>query len=156
MSLLSNQYVVLKCVMGLNGGFSDYKADFLRIHSDGMEQSGPRGSGWGWRVPVGQALVITDVDWEYIHPQGAAMAGKIEVLRLWVQNLTTPNLGGRVFESTITLSSHGEGGISEAMTSGFVVSSKARICPDVVPGPVSQGVGGLQYLVLRGYLIPDN
>ena len=150
MGLLSNQHVVLELVAGMNGGCGDAKLDFLRILSDGMTQTGPRGL--GWRVPLGQALVITDVDWEYVHPQGAAAAGKIEVLRLFVENLATMDTR-RVFESTITLSSLGEGGISEAMTSGFVVSSKARICPDVVPGPWA---GALQHLILRGYLILDN
>ena len=109
----------------------------------------------GWRVPVGQALVITDVDWEYVHPQGVGAAGKIEVLRLFIENLATPSNTRRAFESTIILSSHGEGGISEAMTSGFVVSSKARICPDVFPGPLGPP-SGLQHLILRGYLIAEN
>ena len=54
----------------------------------------------------------------------------------------------------MTLSSLGEGGASEAMTSGFVVSSAARICPDVIPGPLGPPFG-LQHLILRGYLAPD-
>lgn len=48
----------------------------------------------------------------------------------------------------------GWGGISEAMTSGIVVSSKARICPDIFPGPTGPP-GGFQHLILRGYLIAD-
>ena len=40
----------------------------------------------------------------------------------------------RVFESTITLNNEGRGGISEAMTSGFIVSSKGRIVVDSYPG----------------------
>jgi hypothetical protein len=39
------------------------------------------------------------------------------------------------------------------MTSGFVVSSKARICPTVFPGPLGPP-SGLQHLIARGYLIP--
>ena len=37
----------------------------------------------------------------------------------------------------------------------LVVSSKARICPDVFPGPVGPPLG-LQHLILRGYLIAHN
>jgi hypothetical protein len=40
------------------------------------------------------------------------------------------------------------------MTSGFVVSSKARICPDVFPGPHGPP-SGLQHLIVRGYLIAE-
>ncbi len=152
MALSASQHVVLEVVGGMNGGCGPAKLDFLRILSDGTAQSGS--GGLGWRVPVGQALVITDVDWQYVHPQGAAGAGKIEVLRLFIENLTTPSNTRRAFESTITLSSHGEGGISQAMTSGFVVSSKARTCPDVFPGPLGPP-SGLQHLILRGYLIAD-
>ena len=122
----------------------------MRVLADGNLQGGP--GGLGWRVPAGEALVITDVDWQYIHPQGAAEAGRIQVLRLFVENLATPINTRRAFESAITLGSLGEGGVSEAMTTGFVVSSKARVCPDVFPGPQGPPFG-LQHLILRGYLI---
>jgi hypothetical protein len=151
--LAANQHVVLEVIGGVNGGCGSAMLDFQRILSDGGIETGP--GGLGYRVPIGQALVVTDVDWQYIHPDGAAAAGKIEVLRLFIENLANPSHTGRAFESTIILSSHGEGGICEAMTSGFVVSSEARICPDVFPGP--QGPpSGLQHLILRGYLIADN
>jgi hypothetical protein len=145
-----SQNVVLEVVGGVKGGCGPGKLDFVRVLADGDSQSGP--GGLGWRVPAGKALVITDVDWQYIHPQGATAASQIQVLRLFVENLATPSHTRRAFESAITLSSRGEGGVSEAMTTGFVVSSKARVCPDVTPGP--QGPpSGLQHLILRGYLI---
>ncbi len=153
MALAASQHVVLEIVGGMNGGCGPAKLDFLRILSDGTVQTGS--GGLGWRIPVGQALVITDVDWQYVHPQSAAAAGKIEVLRLFIENLANASNTRRGFESTIILSSHGEGGVSEAMTSGFVVSSKARICPDVFPGPLGPP-SGLQHLILRGYLIVDS
>ena len=151
MSILSaRQHVVLEVVGGLIGGCGPSLLDFVRVLPDGGSKGGPGGG--GFRVPARHALVITDVDWQYVHPQGAAGAGRIQVLRLFIENLADPNLTRRAFESTITLSSQGEGGISEAMTTGFVVSSKARICPNVFPGP--QGPpSGLQHLILRGYLI---
>ena|GEM_PF-4951181 len=141
------QNVVLEVVGGMKGGYGPASLDFIRNLPDGNRQSGP--GGLGWRVPAGQALVVTDVDWQYVHPQGTAAAGSIDILRLFVENLATPGLSQRVFESTVTLSSRGEGGISQAMTTGFVVSSKARIGVDIMPGPQS----GLQHLILRGYLI---
>jgi len=104
----------------MNGGCGPANLDFVRNLSDGTQEAGS--GGLGWRVPVGQALVITDVDWQYVHPQGAAAAGKIEVLRLFIESLADASNTQREFESTITLSSNGEGGISEAMTSGIVVS----------------------------------
>lgn len=149
----ASEHVVLEVVGGMNGGCGPAQLDFVRIMSDGTAQSGA--GGLGWRVPTGQALVITDVDWQYVDPQGAAGAGKIEVLRLSIENLSSASNTRRAFESTITLSSQGQGGISEAMTSGFVVSSAARICPDIFPGPLGPP-SGLQHLILRGYLIADN
>ena len=152
MTLSASQHVVLELVGGSGGGCGDAQLDFLRNLPNGTRQSGA--GGLGWRVPAGKALVITDVDWQYVHPQGAAAAGKIEVLRLFVENLADDSNTQREFESTITLSSQGEGGVSEAMTSGIVVSSKARICPDVSPGPRGPPAG-LQHLILRGYLIAN-
>lgn len=149
----ASQHVVLEVVGGINGGCGPGKMDFIRNLSDGTNQSGP--GGLGWRVPAGRALVVTDVDWQYVHPQGAADAGKIQVLRLFIESLASPGDSFRAFESTITLSPQGQGGISEAATSGFVVTSKARICPNVFPGPQGPPFG-LQHLILRGYLIADD
>ena len=146
-------HVVLEIVGGMNGGCGVARLDFIRILPDANIETGP--GGLGWRVPVGQALVVTDVDWQYINPQGGASAGTIEVMRLSIQNLGNAAVSRRVFESTITLSSQGQGGMSESMTTGFVVSSKGRICPDVFPGPLGPP-SGLQHLMLRGYLIADN
>ena len=145
-----SEHVTLEVVGGMNGGCGPAKLDFLRVLPDGSFESGA--GGLGYRVPEGKLLVITDVDWQYVHPNPGSAAGKIQVLRLFIENLSDPSKSRRAFESTLTLSSEGEGGISENMTSGFIVSSAARICPDVFPGP--QGPpSGLQHLILRGYLI---
>lgn len=105
-------------------------------------------------MPNGQALVITDIDWQYVHPNHAAGADRIQTLRLFIENLANPALSQRAFESTIVLSRQGEGGISQAATTGIVVSSQARICLDVSPGPMGTPFG-LQHVILRGYLIAD-
>jgi hypothetical protein len=151
-TLLASQHVVLELVGGLTGGCGDAELDFVRNLRDGTREAGP--GGLGWRVPGRHALVITDVDWQYVHPDGPAAEGTIQTLRLFVENLADDSNSQREFESTITLSSSGEGGISEAMRTGFAVSWKARICPDVSPGPMGPP-SGLQHLILRGYLILD-
>jgi hypothetical protein len=96
-------------------------------------------------------LIITDVDWQYVAPDRGVSAGKMQVFRLFVENLADTLSSRRVFESPIVLSAEGEGGASVSMTSGFVVSPAARICPDVVPGP-SGPPFGIQHAILRGYL----
>ncbi|HWR01659.1 MAG: hypothetical protein HGA46_08850 [Chlorobiaceae bacterium] len=152
MTLSASQHVTLEVVGGFNGGYGPSKLDFVRILSDGSSQSGP--GGLGWRVPAGHALVVTDVDWQYVHPQGATGADRIMVLRLFIENIANPSNSRRAFESTITLSSKGEGGIHESLTTGFPVSSKARIGVDIIPGPIGPP-SGLQHLLIRGYLIAD-
>ncbi len=149
----ANQHVVLEIVGGLNGGCGPAKNDFVRVLSNGTAQSGP--GGLGWRVPTGQVLIVTDVGWQYVSPQGAAVAGQIQILRLFIENLANPGQTRRAFESTLTLGSQGQGGISESMTTGFAVSASARICPDVFPGPMGPP-SGLQHLILRGYLVADS
>ena len=141
------QHVVLELVGGMTGGFGPANLDFVRNLSNGHRAPG------AFRVPTGKSLVVTDVDWQYVHPQGAAGAGEIEVFRLFLQNLADPQSSAlRVFESTVLLSSKGQGGISESMTSGFVVAATARIGVDVVPGPLGPP-SGLQHAILRGYLL---
>jgi hypothetical protein len=88
----TSQNVVLEMVGGVNGGCGPGMLDFVRVLADGNSQSGP--GGLGWRVPAGKALVITDVNWQYIHPQGAAAASQIQVLRLFVENLATRGIRG--------------------------------------------------------------
>lgn len=147
---LPANHVMLELVGGMNGGFGPGNLDFVRNLSDGNHAVAP--SPGSFRVPKGKFLVVTDVDWQYIHPQGTAGAGKIQILRLFVHNLTAPQSSAlRVFESTVVLSSQGQGGISESMTSGFVVSPEARIGIDVFPGPAGPP-SGLQHAILRGYL----
>jgi hypothetical protein len=152
MKQVSSDHVTLEVVGGMTGGCGSALLDFVRVLPDGNSESGA--GGLGWRVPEGKVLVVTDVDWQYVHPNHGTAAGKIQILRLFIENLADPSRSRRAFESTITLSSKGEGGISEAMTSGFIVTSEARICPDVFPGP--QGPpSGLQHLIFRGYLAQD-
>jgi hypothetical protein len=136
----------------MKGGCGPAKLDFVRVLPEGNIETGP--GGLGYRVPEGKFLVVTDVDWQYVHPKGAEGAGKIQILRLSIENLAKPRNSRRAFDSSVTLSSQGEAGISVSMRSGFAVSSKARICPNVFPGPLGPP-SGLQHLIVRGYLIAE-
>jgi hypothetical protein len=104
--------------------------EFLRINADGTREPD------AFRVPAGKVFVVTDVDWQY--NSGAPQSRQI--FRIF-------NRDNEVFESTVMLNDSGDGGISEAMTSGFVVSSAGRISVDVSPGG-----GVINFAILRGYL----
>jgi len=144
----ASEHVMLEAVGGAIGGCGPALLDFIRNLPDGTT------AGAFFRVPARKVLIVTDVDWQYVHPLGPAGASQNQILRLFLENLANPPATQRVFESTVVLSAAGEGGASEAMTSGIVVSSAARICPDVSPGPLGPP-SGLQHLILRGYLAPD-
>jgi hypothetical protein len=107
--------------------------DFERIMPDGHTAPGL------FRVPAGKVLVVTDVDWQY----GSGTPARIQIFRIF-------NGGSEVFESSVILSDSGEGGISESMTSGFVLSSGRRIVVDTFPGG-----GTIQHVVIRGYLCSE-
>ncbi len=147
-----DEHVTLEIVRGMAEGCGRSLLDFVRVLPDGRTERGK--DGLGYRIPDGMAMVVTDVDWQYSHPKHEEAAGKAQTLRLFVQNLVDRTQEVRVFESTVVLGSRGEGGVSERMTSGFVVSSAARICPEVVPGPDGPP-SGLLHVVLRGYFMPD-
>lgn len=144
MGTAPSDMVVLEIVGGVQGLM------FVRNLANG--QSEPAGVD-GWQVPAGRVLVITDVDWQYRHPNGFRGGGEVQLFRLFLQNLDDAySPGVRVFESPVTLSYRGEGGASESMTTGFCVTANARIRPDVFPGPIGPP-SGLQHALLRGYLM---
>jgi hypothetical protein len=125
-----------------NTGDTKQDLDFLRINQDGTKAGGPP---W-FRVPSQQVLVVTDVDWQY----NLGTAGQIQTFRIFIENLADPKISNRVFESVIILNSEGQGGISESMTSGFVVSSAGRIVVDTFPGG-----GVISHVIIRGYLMTE-
>jgi len=152
MGQLASNHVTLGSTRVGTGGCEPCQLDFSRVLPDGSLEAGV------FRVPEGKVLVVTDVDWKY-RTHGLFETNRVQSLRLFVENLAgyPPSVA---FESTITLVDDGygglAGGISEHMTSGFVVSSGTRVCPDVYPGPACHPEGGgLQHLILRGYLIED-
>jgi len=108
--------------------------DFIRINADGTREPS------AFRVPAGRVFVVTDVDWQY--NSGAPQSR--QTFRIF-------NRSFRVFESAVILNDSGDGGISEAMTSGFVVSSAGRISVDVSPGG-----GVINHIIIRGYLCRES
>lgn len=133
-------HVVLEAVGVASTGDPSNDLDFFRILPDGtMSPGGPA----GFRVPAGELLVITDVDWQY-----SGTPDSSQTFRVFIKPLKGDDPGRRVFESTITLDHEGHGGTSEAMTTGFAASSSVRLTVDTSPGG-----GQIQHVLLRGYLI---
>jgi hypothetical protein len=143
----SADHVVLESANGDTGcTVSSAGTTFRRTFHDGNGALQP------FQMPADKSLVITDVDWLYHHPTGAAAADSRVVLRVFVQNLADPTQRERVLESTIVLNGAGEGGTSEAMTTGFVVAPTAQLCVDTGVNPKGPP-SGLQHMILRGYFI---
>ena len=118
----SSSHVTLESISVNSTGDTLQDLDFRESIQTGLLCQVPP---W-FRVPTGQVFVVTDVDWQY----NSGSTGGIQTFRIFIENLASePHYRERrrVFESTITLNNEGRGGISEAMTSGFIVSSKGRI-----------------------------
>jgi hypothetical protein len=143
----SQQLIVLQSASGDTGcAATTAGLTFRRVFQDGTGALQP------FQMPPNRSLVITDVDWQYRHPNAAAGGGWRIVLRLFLQSLADPSHQESVFESTIFLNADGEGGTSEAMTSGFVMTDAAQLCIDTGEEPKGPPFG-LQHVVLRGYLL---
>lgn len=134
--------VTLEMRSGVKGGCGEAKIDFVRICPDGTLDTAV------FRVPERRTLVVTGLDWHYYN--GAP--GLVVVLSVQVENLSDPTRKHRVMESTVRLGPDGVGGASERMTTGFAVSSGARLCLDVVNGPLGSPIR-LSKVLLRGYLV---
>jgi|RhiMetdeSRZDD1v2_1073273.scaffolds.fasta_scaffold850389_2 hypothetical protein len=119
-------------VLTLNATF-----DLVRIGPDGVRDPNP------FKVPLNNVLVVTDVDWQ-INPPMVGIPN-FHTLRMSIVNLAT-NETNTVFESSATLNDLRQGGINVEMTSGIVVSSKAKI--KVEPPSIATGYS----VIIRGYL----
>jgi hypothetical protein len=149
-------HVVLYALRNIAGGCNQAGYEFFRVNLDGLGSTPNPGADPPFRVRRGWHLVVTDVDWDYIHPQGAAATGTRQELVLRVQNLTTATQVMSVFKSGSLLNGEGRGGAQASTTSGFVVAAGARLCPIVFPGPTVDPGGtsaGLQEVIVRGYLV---
>lgn len=140
-------HVTLELVAGINGGYGPDKLGWVRILPDGQVESGPGGG--NYVVPRGLSLVITDVDWQY-DDHGTSNAHAAVTLRLFIVGRGEIPPARRLMESTITLSSAGQGGTVTRWTAGGVVGSGMRIGIDtILLAPAHR----LQHVMVHGYLI---
>jgi hypothetical protein len=156
MGVAPTDHVVLYGLRSIAGGCAQAGYEFFRVNVDGLGSIPSPDVDPPFRVRRGRYLVVTDVDWDYIHPLGPATAGTRQELVLRVQRLSATTQVMSVFKSSSLLNSEGRGGAQSAMTSGFVVAAGARLCPIVFPGPTVDPGGssaGLQEVILRGYLV---
>lgn len=100
-----------------------------------------------YSIPEGYTLIVTDVDWRA--ENGAP--GKTAALQLHIAPSDLSYIGNCVFESTATLDSSGCGGASVSMTTGFAVSSGARLIATSYPSN-----NYMKEILVRGYLVPSN
>ena len=141
-------HVTLELVGGINGGYGPDSLGWTRVMPDGgiATVSG----GGNFVVPRAKFLVITDADWQF-DDHGTSNAGAHVVMRLFI--VKADDLPRRLMESTIVLSSTGQGGAVATWTAGGVFGPGTKIGIDVA-GPVS--AKGLQHVLLHGYLVANS
>lgn len=155
MGVPPGDHVVLYGLRHVAGGCAQAGYEFFQVNAGGLGTT-PDPAGPPFRIPRGRFLVVTDVEWDYIHPQGASAAGTRHELVLRVQHLGVPTQVMSVFKSATVLNVAGKGGAHVSMTSGFVAAPGTRLCPIVFPGPTDDPGGtsaGLQEVIVRGYLV---
>lgn len=101
-----------------------------------------------YSIPAGYTLIVTDVDWRV---EGGT-PGKTAALQLHIAKLNDGFLGNYAFESSAVLDSSGCGGASVSMTTGFAVSSNARLIATSYPN----NNNNMKQIIVRGYLVPSN
>jgi hypothetical protein len=134
--------IAVELAKDVDGGCGKEKLEFVRLHADGTS------SHEGFRIPRGKALVVTDFDWYY----SGGTPGQVIILSLIVENISDAAKRRRAAESTVRLGADGVGGASVRMTTGFVVSSRARLCAETINGPVGTPMR-LSKVLVRGYLV---
>jgi len=156
MGVAATDHVVLYAFRNIADGCVHAGYEFFRANVGGLGSAPNPDVDPPFRVRRGRYLVVTDIDWDYIHPQGAAAAGTRHELVLRVQRLGVPTQVMSVFKSATLLNISGKGGARASLTSGFIVAAGARLCPIVFPGPTIDLGGtsaGLQEVIIRGYLV---
>src|SRR5262245_63711810 len=87
MGVAAIDHVVLYALRNITGGCAQAGYEFFRVNVGGLGSMPNPDVDPPFRVQRGRFLVVTEVDWDYIHPQGAAMAGTRQELVLRVQRL---------------------------------------------------------------------
>ena len=133
--------ITLQMISGARNGCGPAKFDVVRLSADGTSGSEP------FRFPEGRSMIITEVDWYYFN----GPPGLMVVLSVINENLRDASKRSTVFQSPVRLGADGVGGTSERLTTGFAVSSSARLCFDVLNGSTGHPMR-LSRVLLRGYL----
>lgn len=110
MGVRATDHVVLYGLRGIAGGCVQAGYEFFRVNTGGLGSPPDPTGDAPFRIRRGWSLVVTDVDWDYIHPQGAGAAGTRHELVLRVQRLDEPSTVMTVFKSPILLDAAGKGG----------------------------------------------
>lgn len=99
--------------------------------------------------PPGSVMVVTEVDWQL----NGGSPRSSHLLRMFVVNKASGS-SFRALESPVHLDDLGGGGAVTAVTTGFVFSSAAALCLDVIS--ISGAPSGLlQHALVRGYYVPE-
>jgi len=129
---------------------------FVQVKPDGTIDANE------YAVPTGYRLIVTDVDWAGQQPFGNA-----PILRIYAENKTTSTTRNVVFMNWCWISttggSYASGGGNSNMTTGFSISSGARLTADAAfaTAPTASfpaSFNNFSYsglIVLRGYVVPD-
>ena len=143
-------HVVLSSQPGSNpcGGIDDFRLE--RVLASGKLEP--------FHIPVGRALVVTDVEWQArpIAEDGEFKPGSSVFMSI---RLGDGSFGPHAFRSRMIPITEetktAQAGSSEQLTTGFVVRSGVNICPGVsfAFGDQFSGAERLVKVILRGYLI---
>src|SRR5215469_13825792 len=127
MGVAAADHVVLYGLRNIAGGCTQAGYEFFRANIAGLGTAPNPGVDPPCRLRRGRFLVVTDVDWDYIHPQGAASAGTRHDLALRLQGLKTSAQFMTVFKSAALLNTDGKGGARSILTAVFIVAAGARL-----------------------------
>src|SRR6266571_2858166 len=134
MGVPATDHVVLYALRNIAGGCAQAGYEFFRANVGGLGSAPNPDVDPPFRIRRGRHLVVTDIDWDYIHPQGASAAGTRHELVLRVQRLGVPTEVMSVFKSATLLNISGKGGARASLTSGFIVAAGSTVS-DRVPWP---------------------
>ena len=110
MGVAPTDHVLLYALRNITGGCPQAGYEFFRANVGGLGSAPNPDVDPPFHIRRGGHLVVTDVDWDYIHPQGAAAAGFRQELVLRVQRLAVPTQVMSVFKSACLLNGESRGG----------------------------------------------
>jgi hypothetical protein len=122
---------------------------FRRVHSDGSYQASEHLEPYGYVIPKGKWLMVTDIAYSsgFTKPRAA---GTLTELRFGLMTVTGQSVGQRpIFETTSQLSSNGWIGGNVAMRTGFAIANGHYLSVNLFDHELVA-----TYIFVYGYLIP--